>query len=105
MEPKSFVSTFLGIYGRSGTNMNLLTLFEVFLLVLSFYSLASYSGASQYTIPLACLFCIFWVQKLEKKKKEEEEVRRRVLEYRLKKHHESEGQGLRKARTAHRIDE
>ena len=85
--------------------MNLLTLFEVFLLVLSFYSLASYSGASQYTIPLACLFCIFWVQKLEKKKKEEEEVRRRVLEYRLKKHHESEGQGLRKARTAHRIDE
>jgi len=86
--------------------MNLLTLFEVFLLALSFYSLASYSGASQYTIPLACLFCIFWVQKLEKRMKEEEAVRRRVLEYRLKKHRETEEQGLRKAkaRTAHEID-
>ena len=84
--------------------MNLLTLFEIFLLILSFYSLASYSGASQYTIPLACLFCIFWVQKHEKRMKEEENVRKRVLEYRLKKHRESEEQGLRKARTAHRID-
>ena len=80
--------------------MNLLTLFEVFLLALSFYGLANYSGASQYTIPLACLFCIFWVQKLEKRMKEEEEVRKRVLEYRLKKHRESEEQGLQKARTA-----
>ena len=84
--------------------MNLLTLFEIFLLILSFYSLASYSGASQYTIPLACLFCIFWVQKLEKRMQAEEEVRRRVLEHRLKKHRESEEQGLPKARTAHRID-
>jgi hypothetical protein len=85
--------------------MNLLVLFEVFLLVLSFYSLASYSGASQYTIPLACLFCIFWVQKLEKRVKEEEAARKRVLEHRLKKHRESREQGLRKARTAYRIDE
>ncbi len=84
--------------------MNLLTLFEVFLLALSFYGLASYSGASQYTIPLACLFCIFWVQKLEKRKKEEQAVRRRVLEYRLKKHHESREQGRRRARTAYRTD-
>jgi len=79
--------------------MNLLTLFEVFLLALSFYSLASFSGASQYTVPLACLFCIFWVQKLEKRMKEEEDARRRVLEHRLKKHRETEEQGLRKART------
>ena len=85
--------------------MNFLTLFELFLLALSFYSLASYSGASQYTVPLACLFCIFWVQKFEKKTKEEEDVRKRVLEYRLKKHRESEEQGLRKTRTAHRIDD
>ena len=85
--------------------MNLLTLFEVFLLVLSFYGLAGCSGASQYTIPLACLFCIFWVQRLEKGMKEEEKVRRRVLEYRLKKHRESEEQGLRKARTAPDRDE
>ena len=77
--------------------MNVLTLFEVFLLALSFYSIASYSGPSQYMVPLACLFCIFWVQKLEKKMREEEEVRKRVLEYRLKKHHESEEKGLRKA--------
>jgi|GEM_PF-2702097 len=85
--------------------MNVLTLFEVFLLALSFYSIATYSGGSRYTVPLACLFCIFWVQKLEKKKKEEEDVRRRVLEYRLKKHHESEEQALRQARTAPKIDD
>jgi 4-hydroxybenzoate polyprenyltransferase len=84
--------------------MNLLTLFEVFLLALSFYGLANYSGASQYTIPMACLFCIFWVQKLEKRRKEEEEIRKRVLEYRLKKHRESEEKGLHKARTAHEIE-
>ena len=80
--------------------MNVLILFEILLLTVSFYSLASYSGLSQYTVPLACLFCIFWVQKLEKKMREEEEVRKRVLEYRLKKHHEAQEQGLRKARTA-----
>ncbi len=85
--------------------MNLLTLFEVFLLVLSFYSLTSFSGVSKYTVPLACLFCIFWVQKLEKRMKEEEEVRRRLLEYRLKKHHElEEEQRLRKARPASKSD-
>lgn len=85
--------------------MNVLTLFEVFLLALSFYSLASYEGASKYTVPLACLFCIFWVQRLEKRMKEEEEIRRRDLEYRLKKHHESERKGLRKARIVPDIDE
>lgn len=85
--------------------MNLLTLFEILLLALSFYSLASYSGASQYTIPLACLFCIFWVQKLEKKVKEDDDVRRRVLEHRLKKHHEAREQGLQKARTTHEISD
>jgi hypothetical protein len=67
MKPRNSVPTFLGAYGRPGVNMNLLTLFEVFLLVFSFYGIANYSGASQYTIPLACLFCIFWVQKLEKR--------------------------------------
>jgi hypothetical protein len=83
--------------------MNLLTLFEVLLLVLSFYGLASFSGTPQYTIPLACLFCIFWVQRLEKRMKTEEEARRRVLEHRLKKHRESEEQALRKPRPAQQI--
>jgi hypothetical protein len=86
-------------------NMNVLTLFEVFLLALSFYSLASYEGTSRYMVPLACLFCIFWVQKLEKRKREEEEVRRRDLEYRLKKHHESKEEGLRQVRIVPEIDE
>jgi hypothetical protein len=67
--------------------MNLLTLFEFFLLALSFYSIASFSGLSKLTVPLACLFCIFWVQKLEKRMREEEEARKRLLQYRLEKHH------------------
>jgi len=37
--------------------------------------------------------------------KEEEDVRKRVLEYRLKKHRESAEHGPRNARTAHRIDD
>ena len=74
--------------------MNLLTLFEVFLLVLSFYSLAGFTGVSKYTVPLACLFCIFWVQRLEKRMKEEEEARKKLLEYRLEKHHAQEEQGV-----------
>lgn len=77
--------------------MGILGLFEVFLLALSFYGLASYTGLSRYTVPLACLFCIFWVQKLEKKMKEEEEARKRLLQYRLRKHRELEEKGFRKA--------
>lgn len=78
--------------------MNFLTLFEVFLLALSFYSIASFSGVSQYTVPLACLFCIFWVQKLEKRMKEEEEAKKRLLQYRLQKHHAMQDQKIRKRR-------
>ena len=70
--------------------MNLLILFEIFLLILSFYSIASFEGVSKFTVPLACLFCIFWVQKLEKKVKEEEEDKRRLLQYKLDKHHRKE---------------
>jgi len=76
--------------------MNLLTLFELFLLALSFYSIASFSGVSKYTVPVACLFCIFWVQRLEKKMREEEEARRRLLQYRLEKHHEEKDKAIRK---------
>ena len=70
--------------------MNLLTFFEIFLLLLSFYSIANFTGASKYTVPLACLFCIFWVQRLEKKMKEEEDAKRRLLQHRLEKHYEAE---------------
>lgn len=76
--------------------MNLLTLFELFFLALSFYSIASFSGVSKYTVPLACLFCIFWVQRLEKKMREEEEAKRRLLQYRLEKHHEEKDKAIRK---------
>lgn len=80
--------------------MNLLTLFEVFLLALSFYGIASFSGVSKYTVPLACLFCIFWVQRLEKKIREEEEARRRLLQYRLEKHHEEKDKATRRVFSA-----
>jgi hypothetical protein len=82
--------------------MNFLTLFEIFLLVLSFYSIASFTGASKYTVPLACLFCIFWVQKLEKKMKEDEEAKRKLLRHRLEKHFESEEE-LRRSRVHRKI--
>jgi len=80
--------------------MNLLTLFEAFLLVLSFYAIAAFTGVSQYTVPLACLFCIFWVQKLEKRMREEEEAKRKLLQYRLEKHHEQNERGPRKRHPA-----
>jgi hypothetical protein len=83
--------------------MNLLILFEIFLLALSFYSIASFSGTSQYTVPLACLFCIFWVQKHEKKMKEDEEAKRRLLQHKLEKHYEAE-EKLRHSRVHRTID-
>ena len=83
--------------------MNFLTLFEIFLLALSFYSIASFPGASKYTVPLACLFCIFWIQKLEKKMKEEEEAKRRLLQHKLEKHYEAE-EKLRHSRVHRTID-
>jgi hypothetical protein len=78
--------------------MNVLTLFELFLLALSFYSLASFSGVSKLTVPLACLFCIFWVQKLEKRMREEEEARKRLLQYRLEKHHANQDRHMKQVR-------
>lgn len=85
--------------------MNFLTLFEVFLVALSFFSIASFTGVSKYTVPLACLFCIFWVQKLEKQMKEEEEARKRLLQYRLDKHHRKEEESFRKVHHAVDIEE
>lgn len=76
--------------------MNFLTLFELFLVAVSFFSIASFTGVSKYTVPLACLFCIFWVQKLEKQMKEEEEARRRLLQYKLDEHHRKEEESFRK---------
>ena len=69
--------------------MSLLTLFEAFLLVIAFYSLSQFSGTPKYLVPLACLFCMFWIQKLEGKMKEDKEARKRLLEHKLEKHHES----------------
>ncbi len=85
--------------------MNLLTLFEFFLLGLSFYSIVCLDGASKYTVPLACLFCIFWVQKLEKRMKEEEEARKKLLQYRLEKHHAEEEQEVHNIRIVHSAEE
>ena len=76
--------------------MNLLTFFELFLLALSFYSIANFTGISKFTVPLACLFCIFWVQRFEKRMKEEEEARKKLLQYKLEKHHATREQGVRK---------
>lgn len=78
--------------------MNFLILFEVFLVVLSFYSIASFTGVSKYTVPLACLFCLFWVQKLEKQMREEEEARKRLIRYELEKHHRKKQESFRKVR-------
>jgi hypothetical protein len=85
--------------------MNLLTLFEVFLVVLSFYSIASFTGLSKYTVPLACLFCIFWVQKLEKKLKEEEEARKRLLQHRLDQYHREEESSFRQVHRPTGVEE
>jgi hypothetical protein len=69
--------------------MSLLILFEIFLLAVAFYGLYSFTGQSRLLIPLACLFCMFWVQRLENKQKEDVEANKRLLQYKLEKHHES----------------
>lgn len=69
--------------------MSLLILFEVFLLVVAFFGLYSFTGQSRLLIPLACLFCMFWVQRLENKQKEDAEAKKRLLQYKLEKHHEN----------------
>jgi hypothetical protein len=69
--------------------MNLLALFEVFLLVVAFFGISKFSGVPRFLVPLACLFCMFWIQKLERIMKEDKEAKKRLLEYKLEKHHES----------------
>ncbi len=69
--------------------MNLLALFEIFLLVIAFYGLSKFSGVPRSLVPLACFFCMFWMQKLERKMKEDKEAKKILLQYKLEKHHES----------------
>jgi hypothetical protein len=102
---QKFSSLYQRRAGENGKQMNFLTLFEVLLVVLSFYSIASFTGVSRYTVPLACLFCIFWVQKLEKQMKEEEEARRRLLKHRLDKHHQEEEDSFRKINDTTRTED
>ncbi len=82
--------------------MNFLTLFELFLLTVAFYSIYKFPGASQYMVPLTCLFCIFWIEKLEKKMKEDEKAKKELLQYKLEKHHKNMEKEKAKATTSAR---
>ena len=67
--------------------MHLLVLFDIFLLAVCYYSMSNFSSAARLLVPLACLFCMFWIQKLDKQIREDKERQKRLLRSKLEKHH------------------
>ncbi len=61
--------------------MNLFTLFELFLVVFTFYAILNYEGTMRAVVPLLCLVTMFLFERLRGKMKEAEESKRRLLKY------------------------
>jgi len=61
--------------------MGLFTVFELFLVVLTFYAIVRFEGGTRILVPILCLVVIFLLERLQGRLREEEEAKRRLLRY------------------------
>ena len=61
--------------------MGLFTVFELFLVVLTFYSILRFEGGTRIVVPILCLVVVFLLERLQRRLQEEEEAKRRLLRY------------------------
>ena len=61
--------------------MGVFSLFELFLVLFTTYSIFKYEGEMRILVPILCLVAVFLFEKLQGRLKEDEEARKRLLRY------------------------
>jgi hypothetical protein len=63
--------------------MGFFSLFELFLVLFTFYAITKYEGTMRVIVPILCLFAVFLFERLQVRIKEDEEAKKRLLKYKL----------------------
>ncbi len=66
--------------------MGIFSLFELFLVVFTFYAVVKFEGGAKIVVPALCLAVVFLFERLQGRLKEDEEARKRLLRYKLEDH-------------------
>ena len=61
--------------------MGIFSLFELFLVLFTFYAIFKYEGGLRILVPILCLFAVFLFERLQGRLKEDEEAKKRLLKY------------------------
>jgi len=72
--------------------MGVFSLFELFLVLFTFYAILKYEGGMRILVPILCLVAVFLFERLQGRLKEDEEAKKRLLRYKL----EDYGKGVMK---------
>ena len=66
--------------------MGIFSLFELFLVLFTFYALIKFDGVVRILVPIMCLVAVFLFERLQGRMKEDEEAKKRLLKYKLDDH-------------------
>lgn len=66
--------------------MGIFSLFELFLVLFTFYAILKYDGVMRVVVPILCLIVVFLFERLQGRMKENEEAKKRLLKYKLDDH-------------------
>ena len=66
--------------------MGIFSLFELFLVLFTFYAIVKYDGLVRVLVPIMCLVAVFLFERLQGRMKEDEEAKKRLLKYKLDDH-------------------
>jgi hypothetical protein len=61
--------------------MGVFSLFELFLVLFTFYAIFKFEGGMIILVPVLCLVVVFLFERLQGRMKEDEEARKRLLRY------------------------
>ena len=73
--------------------MGIFSLFELFLIMFTFYAILKYEGGIRILVPILCLIAVFLFERLQGRLKEDEEAKKRLLMYKLEDHRKETIQG------------
>jgi len=73
--------------------MGIFSLFELFLVLFTFYAILKYEGGMRIIVPILCLIAVFLFERLQGRLKEDEEAKKRLLMYKLEDHRKETIQG------------
>ena len=66
--------------------MGIFSLFELFLVLFTFYAIVKFDGVVRILVPIMCLVAVFLFERLQGRMKEDEEAKKRLLKYKLDDH-------------------